>query len=43
VRDPLGVVGVVLAEKFRVERLLGQGGFGVVYAGTHLEYVSGGR
>jgi len=36
VSDPLGVLGVVLADKFRVERLLGQGGFGVVYAGTHL-------
>lgn len=34
--DPLGMVGVVLAEKFRVERLLGEGGHGVVYAGTHL-------
>lgn len=34
--DPLGVVGTVLSGKFRVERLLGEGGFGVVYAGTHL-------
>ena len=34
--DPLGVIGVVLADKFRVERLLGEGGYGVVYAGTHL-------
>ena len=34
--DPFGVVGLVLAEKFRVERLVGEGGFGVVYAGTHL-------
>ena len=34
--DPLGVVGVVLAEKFRVDRLLGEGGFGVVYGGVHL-------
>jgi eukaryotic-like serine/threonine-protein kinase len=33
--DPLGVVGVVLAEKFRVDRLLGEGGFGIVYAGFH--------
>jgi serine/threonine-protein kinase len=30
------MIGVVLAEKFRVERLLGEGGYGVVYAGTHL-------
>ena len=34
--DPLHMSGVVLAEKFRVERLLGEGGHGVVYAGTHL-------
>lgn len=34
--DPFGVVGIVLAGKFRVERLVGEGGFGLVYAGTHL-------
>ena len=33
--DPLGVIGVLLAEKFRVDRLLGEGGFGVVYGGVH--------
>ena len=33
--DPLGVISVVLAGKFRVDRLLGEGGFGVVYAGMH--------
>ncbi len=33
--DPLGVIGVLLADKFRVDRLLGEGGFGVVYAGVH--------
>ena len=27
---------MVLAEKFRVDRLLGEGGFGVVYAGVHM-------
>ena len=31
-----GVVGTVIADKFRVERVLCEGGFGVVYAGTHL-------
>lgn len=37
--DPFGhgsLVGVVLAGKFRVDRLIGEGGFGVVYAGLHL-------
>jgi serine/threonine protein kinase len=34
--DAFGLVGTVIADKFRVERVLGEGGFGVVYAGTHL-------
>jgi eukaryotic-like serine/threonine-protein kinase len=34
--DPFSLVGTVIADKFRVERVLGEGGFGVVYAGTHL-------
>lgn len=34
--DPLGVLGVTLAEKFRIDRLLGEGGYGVVYGGVHL-------
>ncbi len=34
--DWLGLVGRVVAEKFRVDRLLGEGGHGVVYAGIHL-------
>lgn len=34
--DPFALVGTVIADKFRVERVLGEGGFGVVYAGTHL-------
>jgi serine/threonine protein kinase len=34
--DPYGLVGTTLAEKYRIERLIGEGGFGVVYAGTHL-------
>jgi eukaryotic-like serine/threonine-protein kinase len=34
--DPFALVGKVIADKFRVERVLGEGGFGVVYAGTHL-------
>ncbi|MDI3289623.1 serine/threonine-protein kinase [Polyangium sp. 15x6] len=36
VRSPV-VVGEILAGKYRVERLLGMGGMGVVVAATHLE------
>jgi serine/threonine-protein kinase len=35
-RDLFGLVGKVLADKFRVDQVLGEGGYGVVYAGTHL-------
>src|SRR5438105_8569685 len=35
-RDLFGLVGSTLADKYRIERVLGEGGFGVVYAGTHL-------
>jgi len=35
--DPLRLVGKDLAGKYRVERALGEGGFGVVYAGVHLQ------
>lgn len=35
-RDLFGLVGKVIADKLRVERVLGEGGYGVVYAGTHL-------
>lgn len=35
-RDLFGLVGKVIADKLRVEDVLGEGGYGVVYAGTHL-------
>lgn len=34
--DLFRLTGSVVAEKFRVERVLGEGGFGVVYEGRHL-------
>jgi len=35
-RDPLSIVGRNIAEKYRVERLVGEGGFAVVYRAQHL-------
>jgi eukaryotic-like serine/threonine-protein kinase len=35
-RDVFGLIGTTIAERVRVERVLGEGGFGVVYGGTHL-------
>src|SRR5215467_444418 len=34
--DPFGLVGNVVGEKYRIDRVVGEGGFGVVYAGMHL-------
>ena len=35
-RDLFGFCGKTIADKFRVEKVLGEGGYGVVYSGTHL-------
>jgi len=34
-RDPLGIVGTLVAEKYRIEKLVGEGGFAVVYRAMH--------
>ncbi len=34
-RDPLNIAGKTLAEKYEVERLVGEGGFAVVYKARH--------
>lgn len=33
--DPFDLLGRTLAGKYRVDRVIGQGGFGIVYAGVH--------
>ncbi len=35
-RDPLGIAGVVLDARYRVEHLVGEGGFSYVYRAEHL-------
>ena len=35
-RDPFSLVGTTIAEKYRVDRVIGEGGCGIVYAGVHL-------
>lgn len=34
-RDPLGIVGEIVAEKYKIERAVGEGGFAVVYRAEH--------
>jgi len=34
-RDPLGIVGTLVADKYRIEKLVGEGGFAVVYRAMH--------
>jgi serine/threonine-protein kinase len=36
VQDPFGLVATVLAGNYRVDAVVGEGGFGVVYRGVHL-------
>src|SRR3954463_9135674 len=34
-KDPLGIAGHPIAEKYRIEKLVGEGGFAVVYRAIH--------
>ncbi|HEY3666993.1 MAG TPA: bifunctional serine/threonine-protein kinase/formylglycine-generating enzyme family protein [Polyangiaceae bacterium] len=34
-KDPINIVGTTIAEKYRIERLVGEGGFAVVYRAQH--------
>ncbi|HEV8247554.1 MAG TPA: bifunctional serine/threonine-protein kinase/formylglycine-generating enzyme family protein [Polyangiaceae bacterium] len=34
-RDPLNIAGLMIADKYRIERLVGEGGFAVVYRAQH--------
>ena len=36
--DPFALSGVTLGGKYRVDKLVGEGGFGVVYRGTHIAF-----
>ena len=35
VKDPLGIAGQTIAEKYRIEKLVGEGGFALVYRAVH--------
>ncbi len=35
VKDPLGIAGHTIAEKYRIEKLVGEGGFALVYRAIH--------
>ncbi|MEO7096482.1 MAG: protein kinase, partial [Polyangiales bacterium] len=35
-RDPFQLIGTTIAGKYRVDRVLGEGGCGIVYLGQHL-------
>ncbi|RLB55752.1 MAG: protein kinase, partial [Deltaproteobacteria bacterium] len=36
--DPFDLCGVAIDDKYRVDRLVGRGGFGVVYRGVHIGF-----
>ena len=36
--DPFGWVGATVDEKYRVDAVVGEGGFGIVYQGHHLGF-----
>jgi serine/threonine-protein kinase len=36
-RDPLVLVGTIVERKYRIDRVVAEGGFGIVYAGHHLD------
>ncbi|MCK6590042.1 MAG: hypothetical protein L6Q76_20925, partial [Polyangiaceae bacterium] len=33
--DPFGICGMVIAEKYRIEQVIGEGGFSIVYKAEH--------
>ncbi len=35
-QDPLGITGTTLAEKYRIDGIIGEGGFSIVYRAEHL-------
>jgi eukaryotic-like serine/threonine-protein kinase len=35
-QDPLGITGTTLAEKYRIDAIVGEGGFSIVYRAEHL-------
>jgi len=35
-QDPLGIIGTIIAEKYRIDGLIGEGGFSVVYRAENL-------